>query len=212
MVIPNCLFCVNPGTYCFICKPGFWNTTCNSSCLPNCAECTKKNGKCERCMPEYWGENCENRCTVKHCQYCYQNGSCEQCNSGFWGEACDKRCVRRHCSFCHKTSGMCERCEDGYWGQFCENKCGEVCADNRCEKITGLCVNYTSLYWDDAWYISMTEPSSIKSADGISGKTIFSVSSSTFRLWQQWEGFIVYTAKKNTLSVLVSFISVSYDF
>ncbi|KAH3741127.1 hypothetical protein DPMN_047846 [Dreissena polymorpha] len=98
------------------CKPGFWNSKCESKCTPKCSMCGQNDGICEACVSaSLYG----NECLLNYNDTCV-NASCHM-------------------------NGTCKSgCIADFIGPFCETPCPSNCAskgvENRCSHQTGLCL------------------------------------------------------------------------
>jgi hypothetical protein len=65
------------------------------------------------------------------------SGKCNHgCKNGYSGDMC---CINSHnCLFCKNYTAFRE-CESGYFGQTCSKTCSDLCINNVCESITGIC-------------------------------------------------------------------------
>ena len=89
------------------------------------------------CTTGYFGETCTLPCPP-NCAYCVSFHYCIECNYGFFGEMCVM--CPDHCHQC-SSSVCCSECQIGYYGTTCTKQCPPGCNINRCEKVTGKCLN-----------------------------------------------------------------------
>lgn len=163
----NCLDCERYRYVCTVCKPGFYDQSCQSNCSSQCVPdgsgkplCSITDGTCTfGCLIGYWKNNCSGTCP--NCGYGNCNrttGNCliQECNAGFFGANCNSICPE-YCEvnpitgmkFCDFNSGACTYgCKFGHWGSTCSSNCSVNCKPNgtlsdtvpKCNQNNGACL------------------------------------------------------------------------